>query len=339
MLRFSGSRWLFHITVLSISFQLWSGASAIAQLLPGIDVSHYQGTINWASVAGGGYKFAFMKATEATSYVDPTFATNRANAVANGVIAGFYHFCSVSTDTTTDPVNEANHFLASIKPVYLSGQYLPPVADVESFPTGLTTAQYQATTSAWVQRFSDTIYSSLGVRPIIYTSLSKANSYYTSAVASSHLLWLAQWKGTGTTSPPTASSTPLWGKFDFWQWSDGSDSVAQASPVPGISGGVDRDVYSGTLDSLKALMLGKDNSKSGDFNRDGFVNSADYDVWFANNGNTVPLYTGADANGDARVTSADLDFWLRAIPEPASAALAVLASAGSASYVRNRRRR
>lgn len=51
------------------------GAGLRAELLPGIDISHWQGTINWASVAGGGYKFAFMKATESTSYVDPTFMT------------------------------------------------------------------------------------------------------------------------------------------------------------------------------------------------------------------------------------------------------------------------
>lgn len=326
----------FKLALVVVSLSLVRGAGLRAELVPGIDISHYQGTINWASVAGGGYKFAFMKATESTSYVDPTFATNRTNANANGLVVGFYHFCSVNTDTTTDPVNEANHFLASIKPVYLSGQYLPPVADVESFPTGLTTAQYLATTSAWVQTFSDTIYNSLGVRPIIYTSLSKANSYYNSRVASAHLLWLAQWKGTGTTSPPTASSTPSWGKYDFWQWSDGSDTIAKAAPVPGISGNVDRDVYDGTVDSLKALRLGKDNSKPGDFNRDGFVNSADYDVWFANKDKIVPLFTGADANGDARVTSADLDFWLRAIPEPASAVLGVLATAMSGFLARKR---
>lgn len=333
------SRFVFFLRVMALflSGLCWSEGRIYGQLLPGIDVSHYQGSINWSSVAGGGYKFAFMKATEATSYVDPTFATNRANAVAKGVVVGFYHFCSVSTDTTTDPVSEANHFLATIKPVYLSGQYLPPVADVESFPTGLTTAQYQATTSAWVQTFSDTIYNSLGVRPIIYTSLSKANSYYTSRVAANHLLWLAQWKGTGTTSPPTSSSTPLWGKFDFWQWSDGSDSVAQASPVPGISGGVDRDVYDGTLDTLKTMLLGKDKSKPGDFNRDGVVNSTDYIVWFANNGKTVPIYTGADANGDARVTSADLDYWQRAIPEPATAILSILATFTCGIFARDRR--
>ena len=178
---------------------------------------------------------------------------------------------------------------------------MPPVADVESFPTGLTTAQLKTATSNWVQQFSDTVYASLGVRPMIYNSLSKANSYYTSTVAANHMLWLAWWKGTGTTSPPTASDTPLWGKYDFWQWSDNQDSIAQSMPVPGISGGVDRDVYDGTVAQLLALRLGKDNSKPGDFNRDGKVDAADYSYWKSNNGKVVPLYTGADANGDAKV--------------------------------------
>jgi len=301
------------------------GAStAFAVVQPGIDVSHYQGTINWTSVKNAGYQFAFMKATEDTTYVDPTFATNRANATAAGIPIGFYHFCDVGT-TATDAIPDANHFLATIKPLYQAGQYFPPVADVESFPTGLSTAQLQTATSAWVQQFSNTIYNSLGVRPIIYTSLSKANSYYTSSVASAHMLWVAQWKGTGTTSPPTASNTPLWGKYDFWQWSDNQDAIAQSMPVPGISGNVDRDVYDGTVAQLLALRLGKDNSKPGDFNRDGKVDAADYNYWKSNNGNIVPLYTGADANGDARVDAKDLSIWAAAVPEPASAGLAVFA--------------
>src|SRR5512132_983163 len=46
----------------------------------GIDVSHWQGTINWASVAGAGKEFAFCKATEGINYVDPTVGTNTAGA-------------------------------------------------------------------------------------------------------------------------------------------------------------------------------------------------------------------------------------------------------------------
>jgi hypothetical protein len=67
------------------------------------------------------------------------------------------------------------------------------------------------------------------------------------------------------------------------------------------------------------LRFGKDASvKPGDFNRDGIVNSADYNVWLANNGKTVPIYSGADANGDARVTTADYAIWAANVPEPGS---------------------
>lgn len=72
------------------------------------------------------------------------------------------------------------------------------------------------------------------------------------------------------------------------------------------------------------MLLGKDaTAKPGDFNRDGLVNNSDYNKWLADNGKTVPLYTGADSNGDARVTSADLAPWVAAVPEPGSAVLIV----------------
>ena len=101
-------------------------------LQPGIDVSHYQGTINWTSVKNAGYQFAFMKATQGTTYVDPTFATNRTNATAAGIPIGFYDFCEVST-TATDAIAEANHFLASIKPLYQSRQYFRPSPTSRAF--------------------------------------------------------------------------------------------------------------------------------------------------------------------------------------------------------------
>jgi hypothetical protein len=199
----------------------------------------------------------------------------------------------------------------------------------------------QTLTSTWVQAFSDRIYDALGVRPIVYNSKSKANSYYNSSVAGSHELWLAQWKGTGTTSPPVASDTPLWGIWQFWQWSDGSDAIAQASPVPGISGNVDRDVYYGTEVQLNNLLV---SSLAGDFNRDGKVDGRDYTMWRKTKGQTVQIYSGADANGDGTIGAADYAI-LRAdfgqtggsgagtslgtaatVPEPPLAALVVVAA-------------
>ena len=85
---------------------------------------------------------------------------------------------------------------------------------------------------------------------------------------------------------------------------------------------MDRDVFQGTAAQIQAMLVGKDPSaKPGDFNRDGLVNQADYNKWFADNGKTVPIYSGADANGDARVTTADYNIWLANVPEPGACVL------------------
>ena len=60
--------------------------------LPGIDVSRHQGTIDWAQVAASGQRFVLAKATEGLLTVDPTYATNRAGAMAAGLEFGAYHF-------------------------------------------------------------------------------------------------------------------------------------------------------------------------------------------------------------------------------------------------------
>ncbi|HEX5471981.1 MAG TPA: GH25 family lysozyme [Lacipirellulaceae bacterium] len=291
-----------------------SPSASAAVDVKGIDVSHWQGTIaksTWKSLKNDGYSFVFIKATQGDSYVDPQFVENIKGAKAHGLLVGMYHFCDLDSarDDPRDAVNEAKHFLAVIKPYYKSGKYLPPVADVERFPKGLKTGQYEKLTSKWVQAFSDTIYNGLGVRPIIYTSKSKANSYYSASVAKSHKLWLAWWKGTGATSPPVAADTPLWGIWQFWQWSDGADAIALANQAPGLKGHVDRDVFYGTQAQLDALQIGFDGALPGDFNRDGKVDTADYIIWRKMKGQTVPVYSGADADGDTKVGDSDYKIW------------------------------
>jgi GH25 family lysozyme M1 (1,4-beta-N-acetylmuramidase) len=275
------------IALVAFTAVVFSAAPARAQgFINGVDVSHYQGTINWTNVFNSGTKFAFMKATQGYSYVDPTFSTNIRDATRAGVLVGPYHFTDFDLDPTNsqDPIKQANHFLAVIKPYYDAGLYLPPVADVEGFgnlsANGLLNRTFL---SNWVQSFSNTIYNSLGVRPIIYTSQSPANNYYTSSVASQHDLWLASWKSSGTANPPTASDTPLWGPWEFWQWTD-------AGTVSGIGGAVDRDLYNGTLSTLQSLRIGKGATtgshivRISDFNED--------EGYFG----TVPTYSGTNRN-------------------------------------------
>src|SRR5262245_43937892 len=93
--------------------------------LDGIDVSHYDGAIDWAAVKASGQAFAVAKSTEGTSYVDPTFATNWAAMKQHGVVRSAYHFFHANLD----PIAEADHFLKIMGP--LEPGDLPPVLDLE----------------------------------------------------------------------------------------------------------------------------------------------------------------------------------------------------------------
>src|SRR5882672_9538638 len=66
--------------------------NCFAQRPMGIDVSHYQSVINWTNVAGAGITFAWCKATEGLTYVDPTFVSNVTHAKAVNIPIGLYHF-------------------------------------------------------------------------------------------------------------------------------------------------------------------------------------------------------------------------------------------------------
>jgi lysozyme len=223
---------------------------------PGIDVSHWQGTINWTSVFNAGKKFAFQKSTEADNYVDPTMATNMANGKAAGLLMGAYHFPDPTSVTDTnadgladDAVAEANWFYAQAGQYMIPG-YLKPVLDMEA-GSGLG----KTNLSKWTNDFCTRIQQLTGVDPIIYANNNYAANFLNSTVTT-HKLWLASITYTdaqalGTTSPP-ASTSGAWntaGKtWDFWQYS-------WTGSVSGISGNVDMDVYTGDLTSLQNNFL------------------------------------------------------------------------------------
>ncbi|TWU30172.1 Lysozyme M1 precursor [Bythopirellula polymerisocia] len=237
-------------------------------------------------------------------------------AAAAGVIIGPYHFCRVAsydgdpftsyvgspflpgTTPYLDAVSEANDFLDAIVPYYQTGSYLPPVADVENLPDFSSSALEKTFISNWVQIFSDTINATLGSRPIIYTSKSGANTRYTSSVAAQHELWEAWWKGTGTSNPPVASDTPLFGDWLFWQWTD-------SWSVPGVTGNVDGDVFEGTQAQLEQLRITLAPGSEGPFGRvthiEEFENGEGFFKWGTNfSGSNFGLLPGTDAQ---RVTT------------------------------------
>jgi len=199
-----------------------------ANSLPGIDVSHHQDVIDWVQVAASGQRFAIAKATEGRNFIDPNYATNKAGAMANGIVFTAYHFARPD-DTPSDAVIEADHF---VDVAQLEPGNLIPVLDIER-TGGLT----QAEVTTWILTWLGRVTERLGVRPMIYTSPSGwANrTGDTTAVAEAGytVLWVAHW---GVSEPRLPANDWNGNGWTFWQY-DNCGSVA------GIEGCVDVDWY------------------------------------------------------------------------------------------------
>ena len=191
----------------------------------GIDVSHWQGLIDWNRVAASGKAFAIAKATEGVAFKDDRYDRNKAGALANGMKFGAYHFGRPKND----PVREADWFVSQMD---LERGMIIPTLDIEVTdgrgPTALIT---------WTKAFLQRVYQRTGVKPMIYTSpafwRNNLNNSRWFADNGYSVLWVAHW---GVSSPSTMAEN--WGgkSWTFWQYS-------ATGRVPGISGNVDLNRY------------------------------------------------------------------------------------------------
>jgi lysozyme len=199
----------------------------------GIDVSYYQGTINWTSVKNAGIKFAFVRLSDGDTFQDPKFSANWTGAKQAGIVRGAYQFFRPSQNVTA----QADKMIAAIG-TYQKGD-LPPVIDVEA-DGGLAPATVASKVRQWVDR----VRNALGVDPIVYTG----KYFWRDEVGSpasfaNNPLWIAQY----TSMCPDLPAP--WQKWTFWQYTD-SGSVA------GISGKVDTNRFNGSVADLLAFAGG-----------------------------------------------------------------------------------
>ena len=193
----------------------------------GIDVSHFQGVVDWQQVAQAGMSFAFAKATEGITYLDPEFTTNWAGIKTAGLLRGAYHFFEANDDATA----QAQHFLATVQPA--AGD-LPPVLDIET-TAGVSDPQVWSGVATWLQ----VVEQATGRQPILYTAPGFWDSQAPVLTLTSYPLWLADYATQATL--PTG-----WNCWLFWQHS-------QTGSVAGVTGAVDLDLFSGTLQELEEL--------------------------------------------------------------------------------------
>lgn len=208
-----------------------------ARFLQGIDVSQYQGRIDWNAVAKS-QDYAIARATLGRTTVDTMYATNKAGAKAARIRFGAYHFAKPDTGTN-DAIAEADHFVRNAR---LGRGNLIPTLDLE-VTGGLGVSALRTWTRTWLAR----VTARLGVRPMIYTSPSFWRTYMgnTTWFANNgyRSLWIAHY---GVTSPTVPAQNWTGEGWTFWQWT-------RCGRVSGITGCVDRDRYNGS--SLAAVTI------------------------------------------------------------------------------------
>ncbi|HVF58049.1 MAG TPA: glycoside hydrolase family 25 protein [Pyrinomonadaceae bacterium] len=194
----------------------------------GIDVSHYQGSIEWAQVKNAGVGFAFAKATEGAGDVDPLFASHWNLMKEVGLVRGAYHFFHASQDA----VAQANHFTQTVR---LEAGDLPPVIDLE-LNDGVGNSQLVAGVRAWLE----TVEAATNRTPIIYTMSSFWNAHMTNEFGG-YPLWIAHYN---VEPQPLPSG---WTNWTFWQYS-------QSLAISGVHGNVDHDYFNGSAAALQTFI-------------------------------------------------------------------------------------
>ena len=184
----------------------------------GIDVSMFQGSVNW-NLAKDTVAFVFCKATQGATWIDPTFTPDRVRFLHNAKIPfGPYHFAD---NSSVDGFAEAEHFVKTARAAGWRNDDLPGVLDIESGTGGRVGVRF-------VRRFVKRYRQMTGHRPIIYTGSFWREFLGNPLVLSRCPLWLAAYTSTWHGWIPRA-----WRKPHFWQYTDSFHCPGVKSPCDG----------------------------------------------------------------------------------------------------------
>ena len=201
----------------------------------GIDVSKFQGDIDWNKVADSGVKFAWIKATEGGDNADARFQANWEGAKAAGVPHGAYHFVY----WCRPPMEEMANFEQNAP---VEADALPPVLDVEATPTSKTCKIHLTQDGAIAQMkvMLDEMERHFGKRPVIYTTVDFYEAILADGAFSDYPIWVRSTKY----HPAVKYGSRPW---TFWQYQ--SDAH-----VAGIGPKVDRNAFYGTKAQWTAFL-------------------------------------------------------------------------------------
>ncbi len=257
----------------------------------GIDVSEFNGNINWKKVKAAGYDFAIIRVAgcwarkQGGYFMDNRAIQNIEGALAAGMEIGVYFFSQAISEKEAKA--EANYILKAIKP-YKSSIKLPVVFDFEYYSDsdGLGGRLYDAKLSkakaTKVCNAFCTTVKNAGYTPMLYANLDMIENHLNASALNS-TFWLAQW----------ASSATYSGDYEYWQYSD-------RGKVPGMTGNVDLNFRYIQRGPLRIASRGINSLK---LEWDAVEGASGYDIYRKDSSGTYQFL--ASAEGGASVSYMD----------------------------------
>ena len=199
----------------------------------GVDVSSYQGVVDWPVLAAQGVDFAFIKATEGSTLRDGRFADNWTGAQAAGARAGAYHFLSYDTPGET----QADNFI-DLVPVTEGA--LPPVVDIEFYGDYLEQPPEKEHVRSILDPLLERLEAHYGVKPILYVTYRSYYLYLAGSGYGEYPIWCS--------SPTVFPLVPGW---DFWQYSH----TARLEGYNGSQDRIDLNIFRGSREQFQRFGL------------------------------------------------------------------------------------
>ncbi|WP_438828469.1 lysozyme [Streptomyces hesseae] len=215
-----------------------AGAGEAIATVEGVDVSSHNGNVPWSTLWNKGARFAYVKATEGTSYRNPSFSQQYNGSYDAGMIRGAYHFALPSNSGGAD---QADYFVDHGGGWSDDGRTLPGVLDMEYNPYGSTCYGMSADALLdWVADFLSVYRHRTGRDAVIYTTTAwwkKCTGNY-GRFGSDHPLWVPRY-GSSAGELPNG-----WDFHTFWQYTETGSTVG------------DHNLFNGSLSRLKSLAYG-----------------------------------------------------------------------------------
>lgn len=231
------------LAALALAFLRWRGYI----LLPheadppewqafGVDVSTYQGQVDWSVLADQGVDFAFIKATEGSGLTDVRFEENWVGAKSAGVRSGAYHFFSYDSPGES----QADNFIAVVP---VTEGALPPVVDIEFYGRYLEEPAKAEVVEKLLPPLLERLEEHYGVKPILYATYRSYQLYLSGRAYRDYPLWIS--------SPVVA---PIFHGWTFWQYSH----TARLEGYYGHQQMIDLNVFRGTEAEFRAFGLARE---------------------------------------------------------------------------------